>query len=56
MLSKQVDLLDGLVKISDQSSSQLHLIGKAPDVVTISYGHHDSFSAFSGAAWEVTVL
>jgi hypothetical protein len=25
-------------------------------VVTISCGHHDSFSSFSGAAWEVAVL
>jgi hypothetical protein len=25
-------------------------------VVTISYGHHDSFSSFSGAAWQVAVL
>jgi hypothetical protein len=32
------------------------LIGEAPDVVMISYGHHDSFSFFSGAAWEVAVL
>jgi hypothetical protein len=56
MLSEQVDLLDGLVKISNQSSSQLHLIGETPDVVTISNGHHDSFSSFSGAAWEVVVL
>jgi hypothetical protein len=32
------------------------LIGEAPDVVTISCGHHDSFRSFSGAAWEVVVL
>jgi hypothetical protein len=56
MLSYQVDLLDGLVEISNQSSSQLPLINKAPDVVTISCGHHDSFSSFSSAAWEVAVL
>jgi hypothetical protein len=42
--------------ISDQSMSQLHLVGEAPDVVMISRGHHDSFSSFSGAAWEVEVL
>jgi hypothetical protein len=51
-----MDLLDGLIEISDQSLSQLHWIGEAPDVVTISYGHHDSFSSFSGMAWEVAVL
>jgi hypothetical protein len=56
MLSQQVDLLDGLVEISNQSSSQLHLIGEAPDVVMISCGHHDSISSFSGMAWEVVVL
>jgi hypothetical protein len=56
MLSQQVDLLDDFVKISDQSMSQLHLVGEAPDVVTISRGHHDSFSSFSGAAWEVMIL
>jgi hypothetical protein len=55
MLSKQVDLLDGLIKILNQSSSQLHLIGEALDVVMISCGHHDSFSSL-GAAWEVAVL
>jgi hypothetical protein len=32
------------------------LIGEAPDVVTISCGHHDSFSSFSGTASEVVVL
>jgi hypothetical protein len=49
-------LLDGLIKISDQSTSQLHLVGEAPDVVTISRGHHHSFSSFSGVAREVVVL
>jgi hypothetical protein len=46
-------LLDGLIKISDQSMSQLHLVSEAPDVVMVSYGHHHSFSSFSGEAWEV---
>jgi hypothetical protein len=40
----------------NQSSSQLHLIGKAPDVVMISCEHHDIFCSFSGVAWEVAVL
>jgi hypothetical protein len=35
---------------------QLHLVGEALDVVTISCGHHDNFNSFSGAAWEVAVL
>jgi hypothetical protein len=56
MLSEQVDLLDDLIEISNQSSSQLHLIGETPDVVMISCGHHDSFSPFSGMAWEVVGL
>jgi hypothetical protein len=42
--------------MSDQSTSQLHLVGEAPDVVMISRRHHDSFSSFSGVAWEVAVL
>jgi hypothetical protein len=56
MLSKQLDLLDGLVKISDQSMSQLHLVGEAPNVVTIPQGHHHGFSSFLDAAREVVVL
>jgi hypothetical protein len=32
------------------------LISEAPDVVTISCGHHDSFSSFLSMAWEVAVL
>jgi hypothetical protein len=56
MLSKRVDLLDGLVEILNKSSSQLHLIGETLNVVTISCGHYDSFSSFLGVAWEVAVL
>jgi hypothetical protein len=56
MLSEQLDLLDVLVKISDQSMSQLHLVGEAPNVVAISRGHHHDFSSFSGVAREVAVL
>jgi hypothetical protein len=32
------------------------LVGEAPNVVTISRGHHHSFSSFSGMAREVVVL
>jgi hypothetical protein len=56
MLSLQLDLLDGLVKISDQSTSQLHLVGEAPYVVMVSRGHHHNFSSFKGMALEVAVL
>jgi hypothetical protein len=56
MLSSQVDLLDGLIEISDQSSSQLHMNDESPNLVMISCGHHDSFSSFLGTACEVAVL
>jgi hypothetical protein len=36
--------------------SQLHLVGETPNVVTISHGHHHSFSSFLSAAREVVVL
>jgi hypothetical protein len=36
--------------------SQLHLASEAPNVVTISRGHHHGFSSFSGTAREVVVL
>jgi hypothetical protein len=32
------------------------LVGEAPNVVTISCGHHHGFSSISGMAREVTVL
>jgi hypothetical protein len=56
VLSKQVNLLDNLVKISDQSMMELHLTSEAPDVVTISCVHHHNFNSFSSVAWEVVVL
>jgi hypothetical protein len=49
------NLLNDLIKISDQSMSQLPLVGEAPDVVTVSRGHHHNFNSFSGAAQEVAV-
>jgi hypothetical protein len=36
MLSRQLDLLDGFIQISDQGTSQLHLISEASHVVVIS--------------------
>jgi hypothetical protein len=49
------NLLNDLIKISDQSTSQLPLVGEAPDVVTVSHGHHHNFNSFSGTAQEVVV-
>jgi hypothetical protein len=56
MLSKQLDLLDSLIMISNQGMSQLHLVGEAPNVITISCGHHHGFSSFLSMACEVVVL
>jgi hypothetical protein len=36
MLSQQLDLLDGFIQISDQGTSQLHLISEASLEVVIS--------------------
>jgi hypothetical protein len=47
LLSQQFDLLDVLIKISDQGMSQLHLISEAPNAVVISSGHHHDFGSFS---------
>jgi hypothetical protein len=38
MLSQQLDLLDGFIQISDQGTSQLHLISEASHVVVTSNG------------------
>jgi hypothetical protein len=56
MLSQHLGRLDNLVKISDQGMSQLHLISEAPNVVTISSGHHHGFSSLLGSTREVAVL
>jgi hypothetical protein len=56
MLSQQLDLLDGLIKISNQCMSQLHLVGEASNEVAISRRHHHGFSSFSGTAREVALL
>jgi hypothetical protein len=50
------DLLHDLVKISNQSMDQLHLVGKASDVVASFRGQHHSISSFSVSAQEVAVL
>jgi hypothetical protein len=55
MLSYQLDLLDSLIKISNQSMSQLHLVSEAPNMAAISRGHHHSFNSFSGTTQEVAV-
>jgi hypothetical protein len=56
MVAKMLDFPHGLVKISDQSSGQLHMIGKASYVVTIPHGQHHNISSFLGSARKVVVL
>jgi hypothetical protein len=56
MLSQQLDLLDGFVQISDQGTSQLHLISEAYHVVVTSSGQNYSFCSFFSSAQEVAVL
>jgi hypothetical protein len=56
MVAKMLDFPHGLVKILDQSSGQLHLIGKASYVVTIFCGQHHNIGSFSGSARKVAVL
>jgi hypothetical protein len=56
MFSQQLDLFDEFIKISDQGTSQLHLVDEAPNVVVISHGHHHGFNSFSDAAQELAVL
>jgi hypothetical protein len=55
MLSQQLDLLDGFVQISDQGTSQLHLISEASHVVVASSGQNYSSRSFNSAQ-EVAVL
>jgi hypothetical protein len=56
MLSKQLDLLDGFIQISDQGMSQLHLINEASHAVVTSSREYHSFHAFFSSAQEVAVL
>jgi hypothetical protein len=56
MLSQQLDLLDSFIQISDQGTSQLHLIGEASHAVVTSSRQYHSFRAFFNSAQEVAVL
>jgi hypothetical protein len=55
MLSQQLDLLDGFIQISDQGTSQLHLISETSHAVVISSKQYHGFRSFSSAR-EVAVL
>jgi hypothetical protein len=56
MLAQQLHLLDSLIQILNKCTSQLHLVGEAPNAVAISHRHHHGFSYFSGTTHEVAVL
>jgi hypothetical protein len=56
MLFQQLDLFDSFIQISDQGTSQLHLISEAPNAVMISSRQHHDFQSFFGSAQEVAVL
>jgi hypothetical protein len=56
MLSQQLDLLGGFVQISDQGTSQLHLISEASHVVVASSGQNYSSRSVFSSAREVVVL
>jgi hypothetical protein len=43
MLSQQLDLLDGFIQISDQGTSQLHLISEESHAAVISSRQYHSF-------------
>jgi hypothetical protein len=55
MPSQQLDLLDGFIQISDQGTSQLHLISDASHAVVTSNRQYRSSCSFSSAR-EVAVL
>jgi hypothetical protein len=56
MFTQLSNLIYVLVEISDQSTGQLHLLGKASNAVMTFYGQHHSFSSFTGSAQEVAIL
>jgi hypothetical protein len=56
MLSQQLDLLDGFIQISDQGTSQLHLISEASHAIVTSSRQYHSFRSFFSSAQEVAVL
>jgi hypothetical protein len=56
MVAKLLNFLHDLIKISDQSTGQVHLIGKASYVVTTFSGYHHSINSLTGLAQKVTIL
>jgi hypothetical protein len=56
MFAQQLDLHDGLIKISNQSTGQLYMVEKASNSVATFLGQHHSFRSFSGSARGVVVL
>jgi hypothetical protein len=56
MLSQQLDLLDSFIQISDQGTSQLHLINEASHAVVISSRQYHDFRSFSSSAQKVALL
>jgi hypothetical protein len=56
MLSQRLDLLDGFVQMSDQGTSQLHLISEASHAVVISSRQYHGFCSLFVLAQEVAVL
>jgi hypothetical protein len=56
MLTQLFDLLHSIIKISDQSTGQLHLVGKASDVVMIFCEQHHIIASFTSSAQKVAIL
>jgi hypothetical protein len=56
MLSQQLDLLEGFIQISNQGTSQLHLISEASHAVVTSSRQYHGFRSFFSLAREVAVL
>jgi hypothetical protein len=56
MLSQQLDLFNGFIQISDQGTSQLHLISEASHAVMTSSRQYHDFRNFSSSAQELVVL
>jgi hypothetical protein len=53
---QQLDLLDAFIQISDQGTSQLHLISEASQAVVTSSKQYHGFHSFFSSAQEVAVL
>jgi hypothetical protein len=56
MFTQLLDLLNGLVEVSNQSMGQLHLVGKASNAVMIHRRQHRSFNSLTCSTQEVVVL